>query len=79
MIFHSSKWYGDSGNLKATLELEKHKEIALYVLIELLSLFSLVPFSCIVIAKSSVLKKKKKVWKILIKRKKIFFSFPIVG
>ena len=43
-----------AGNLKATLELEKHKEIALYVLIELLCLFSLVPFSCTVIAKSCV-------------------------
>ena len=54
MIFHSSKWYGDAGNLKATLELEKHKEIALYVLIEPLCLFPLGIFSCIVIAKSRV-------------------------
>lgn len=38
MISHSSKWYGDAGNLKATLELEKHKEIALYALIEPLCL-----------------------------------------
>lgn len=60
MIFHSSKWYGDAGNLKATLELEKHKEIALYVLIEPLCLFSLGTFSCIVIAKSVCKKKKKK-------------------
>lgn len=56
MIFHSSKWYGDTENLKATLELEKHKEIAFYALIEPFCPFSLQGYFlyCRGIAKSRV-------------------------
>lgn len=65
-LFHSPKWYGDGRNLKATLKLEKHKEIAFYVLIEPLCPFSLRYFTLYRHCKKPC---GKQVWTFLIKRK----------